>query len=534
MFPVLFPMLWTFVRVNPNTDFLTQRQTGRVLLTLVGLLTSSLAWGAVPQRGDSVRTSVLLDGLEGRPVVISEALPLSGVASTVKAGVVDMEGQVQLEWPADGALRFLRVDCAGSTWTLPVVKGLPEGTVLVPALPGRAPFAQRPGLVNLGSGPGDRTAERLAVFAAGIQELELDVAVQWQRHWLMGNVARGGEAEVLGGRIGEASKEQWVSAREDDRLRLQLDSLFVVACDGAEPVVAGYLDAMRWRTALDLPQTDLDSARFDWQSRSAPSLDSPAEVLWFAEGALQFAKVEAWPDTLTQRHTRALAEGDFEALVSTTSHWWGQRDEAKTEAWLVLRFGMDGFGVRSAAAPFVGRLWPPGLAALLAELEQRPEVGEEVSALRMSWSGSGVLPSDLRGFNQREDLVRMADLVGSGPGLWLWIDASSPSTTVQLQVLERMIGTMRKGPRDLTFVVADAGSDWAAFKALYREVAQRAGGIKRMPFEMIHTGADIRWTRAFDLAVLPSVRHHGPDFQPTPQALPLPGPELSGWLSKRP
>ena len=534
MFPVLFPMLWIFVLVSPNTEFLAQGQTSRVLVALVGLLTISLDCGAALQRGDSVRTSMLLNGLEGRPIVISEVLPLSGVASTIKVGVVDMEGQVELEWPADGALRFFRLDCAGSTWTLPVVKEFPKGTLLFPASQGRAPFSQRPGMIKLGPGPGDRTVERLALFASGLEELELDVAIKWQRHWLMGNVARGGEAEILGGRIGETPEEQWVAPKEGNRGRMHLDSLFVEACDGAEPAVVAYLDAMRWRTALDLPQTNLDSARFDWQSRSAPSSDSPAEVLRFAEGSLRFTKVDAWPDTLIQRHKRALAEGDFAALVSTTSHWWGRRDEAKTEAWLVFRFGMDGFGVRSAAAPFVGRLWPSGLSSLLAELEQRPALGVEVGALRMSWNRSGVLPSDLRGFNQREDLVRMSDVVGSGPGLWLWIDASSPSTTVQLQVLERMIGTMRKGPRDLTFVVADAGSDWMAFQALYREVAQRSGGIKRMPFEMIHTGADIRWTRAFDLAALPSVRHHGPDFQPTPQTLPLPGPELSDWLSRRP
>ena len=535
MFPVLFPMLWSFVRVNLKIEFLILRQIiGVLFLALSGLLIGGPAWGSELLVADSVRTCVLLNGLEGRPVVISEVLPLSGVASTVNAGVVDIEGQVQLAWPDDGALRFFRLDCAGSTWTLPVVKGLPKGTVLVPAPPGRAPFSQRPGLVNLGFGPGDRTAERLALFAAGVEELKLDAAVRWQQHWLMGNMARGGEADILGGRIVEAPEEQSVSAKEDNRLQMQLDSLFVVACDGAEPTVAAYLDAMRWRTALDLPSTNLDSARFDWQSRSAPSLDSPAEVLWFAEGALRFALFEEWPDTLIQRHSRALAQGDFEALVSTTSHWWGERDEAKTEAWLVFRFGLDGFGVKSSAAPFVGYLWPSGLSSLLAELERRPEVRDEVSALRMSWNGAGELPNDLKGFDQGENLVRLVDVVGSGPGLWLWIDASSPSTTVQLQVLERMIGTKREGPRDLTYVVADAGSDWAAFRALFREVAQRAGGIKRMPFDMIHTGADIRWTRAFDLVALPSVRHHGPDFQPTPQALPLPGPELSGWLSRQP
>lgn len=535
MFLVLFLMLWTFVRVNPKADFLIQRQTSRIgCLALFWLFASSPMRAGETQSVDSVRTAVLLSGLEGRPVVISEVLPLSGATTVVTEGVVGLEGQVQLEWPADDALRFFRVDCAGSTWTLPVVKGLPNGTVLEPAPKGRAPFAQRPGLVKLGPGAGDRTAERLAVFTMGIRELELDAAVLWQRHWLMGNAASGREAEVLGGRIGDVPEGPLSSSGAGSQGQLELDSLFVVSCDGAESAVVEYLDAMRWRTALDLPEMNLDLARSDWQSRSAPSPHSPGEVLWFAEGVLRFAQVDEWPDTLIEQHVSALEEGDFAALVSTTAHWWGQEDEAKTEAWLLLRFGMDGFGVRNPAAPFVGRAWPKGLSSLLDALALRPDVEREVRALRSSWSRSGALPADLRGFDQREDLVRLADVVGSGPGLWLWIDASAPSTTVQLQVLERMIGAMRQGPRDLTWVVADAGSDWSAFLDLYREASDRAGGIKRMPFAMVHTGADIRWTRAFALASLPAVRHHGPDFQPTPEELPLPGPDLSGWLSKRP
>ena len=130
--------------------------------------------------------------------------------------------------------------------------------------------------------------------------------------------------------------------------------------------------------------------------------------------------------------------------------------------------------------------------------------------------------------------MRLDDVVGSGPALWLWIDASAPSTTVQLQVLERMIREMRNAPRDFTWVVADAGSNWSAFLRLFEEAVGRAGGVKRMPFEMVHTGGDIRWTRAFGLSTLPSVRHHGTGLKPTPRDLPLPGPALSGWLARRP
>ena len=57
-------------------------------------------------------------------------------------------------------------------------------------------------------------------------------------------------------------------------------------------------------------------------------------------------------------------------------------------------------------------------------------------------------------------------------------------------------------------VVADAGSNGPPFCACLKAVG-RAGGVKRMPFEMVRTG-DIRWTRAFGLSTLPSVRHHWP------------------------
>jgi len=483
---------------------------------------------------DSVHCSVLIQSLEGRPILISEIFPLSGALRTMKEGFVGLDGEVDLGWPADGALRLLRVDCAGSTWTLPVVNGLPEGTVLLPAPPGRAPFADRPGAVRLGTGPGDRPVERLAAFGADVEEVESDAAVEWQRQWLLGNAERGGELEVLGGRIGERTSGRDSMSETVDRSRLRLDSVFVAASRGAGTSVMEYLKALHWRTMLDLPGTDLDAALADWKTRPAPGRESPGEVLFFVEGAMRFATVDVWPDTLVQRHNAALDRGDFKDLISTTSNWWGQWDAAKTEAWLLMRFGMDGFGVHVSGAPFVGREWPDGLERLLGELVQRPALVGEVRTLQDSWSRSGALPSGLRCFDQREELTRIDAVVGSGPALWLWIDASAPSTTVQLQVLEHMIGEMRDVSRDFTWVVADAGSDWMAFLELHRQAVERAGSIKRMPFEMIHTGADIRWTRAFELSALPSVRYHGQGLLPIPRDLPLPGPELSGWLARRP
>lgn len=526
-------MQWTLDRVERTADFFFPRSRAVWLgvLALIGLMGSSFMMaGAQPM--DSVRTEVIVEGLEGRPILIAERMPLTGALRPVKETFVGLDGRVAMAWPADGRLRFLWLDCAGSTWQLPVVTALPEGTTLVPAPPGRAPFAERPGTVRLGAGPGDRTVERLARFLAALDEVESDAAVAWQKQWLRGDAARGNEAEVLGGRIGE--EEEMSGEAVPIGASSVLDSLTVAASEGATDAVSHYLEAVRWRTELDLPGTNLDSARADWQSWPAPDLEDASEVMRFVEGALRFADVEAWPDTLQQRHAKALAEGDVAGLVSTTSQWWGAWDPARTEAWLLMRFGRDGFGVRPPSAPFTDRVWPEGLSDLLEALAGRPTSAKEVAVLRAGWQTPQALPSTLRCFDQAEELVRLEDVVGSGPALWLWIDASAPSTTVQLQVLERMIGEMRNAPRDFTWVVADAGSNWSAFLRLFEEAVGRAGGVKRMPFEMVHTGGDIRWTRAFGLSTLPSVRHHGANLKPTPRDLPLPGPELSGWLAKRP
>ena len=97
-------------------------------------------------------------------------------------------------------------------------------------------------------------------------------------------------------------------------------------------------------------------------------------------------------------------------------------------------------------------------------------------------------------------------------------------------------GQGRRGPsvsRDLKWVVADVGQDWTAFEQLIRDAAARHGGLQKLPYTMLHTGGDVRWTEAFELQTLPAMRHSGPGLVPTPEAPPMPGPALIGWLAKR-
>ena len=302
-----------------------------LLLAVLSLSAVTLTLRVAAQSSDSVRTALLLPGLEGRPFVVWEIQPLTGARRAMKEGAVGLDGRMALSWPADGALRFFRVDCAGSTWTVPVAEAWPAGTRLVPAPPGRAPFARRPGTLQLGNGQGDRTVERLAAFESAMEEVESDAAVEWQRQWLMGDAARGGETEALGDRIGESENSGDAMPMETIGVGRRLDSLQSVAALGAAESVVDYIEALRWRTTLDLPGTDMDAARLEWQSLVAPDVSSQSASLRFAEGALRFATEETWPDTLVQRHKKALDQGDFDALVSTTANWWGGADAAKTE-----------------------------------------------------------------------------------------------------------------------------------------------------------------------------------------------------------
>ena len=126
--------------------------------------------------------------------------------------------------------------------------------------------------------------------------------------------------------------------------------------------------------------------------------------------------------------------------------------------------------------------------------------------------------------------MSLEEVSGSGPSLWLWIDAGAPSTLLQIQVLERMLadaGVRRRGllPRDLQWIVVDAGTDWEAYQRLVREVAERHGGLSKVPYTLLHTGGDLRWTETFGLSTLPAVRHVAPRLQPTQEEPPLPGPD---------
>ena len=212
----------------------------------------------------------------------------------------------------------------GVNLALPMVTALPEGTTLIPPrraarrLPSdRAPSDWEQGL---GTGPWSGWPD----FLRPLDEVESDAAVAWQRQWLRGDAARGSEAEVLGGRIGEEDGGVWRSGSDGshcpcwiprDRRRIRTAS--------ATDAVVEYLEALRGGPSMDLPGVIFDSARADWQWWQAPDLEDASAVMRFVEGALRFADVEAWPDTLQQRHAKALAEGDVWGLVSTTSQWWG-------------------------------------------------------------------------------------------------------------------------------------------------------------------------------------------------------------------
>ena len=215
-----------------------------------------------------------------------------------------------------------------------------------------------------------------------------------------------------------------------------------------------------------------------------------------------------------------------------------------TAAWMMARLGDGGLGFVPPSRFARSQTLPAAMLDLLAELTSHPLLGGAAERLVREFESPGALPKALRAFTGNGDLARLDEMTGSGPALWLWVDASAPSTLVQLQVLERMIQDAgRRGrrspsgptlPKDLEWIVVDAGLDWAAFERMVRDAGLRNGGLSRIPYQMVHTGGDIRWSEAFELEVLPSVRHNGPDGSPTRAELPLPGPSLIGWLAKRP
>ena len=216
-------------------------------------------------------------------------------------------------------------------------------------------------------------------------------------------------------------------------------------------------------------------------------------------------------------------------------------DQDRTIAWFVARMGDGSMGAFPPNRFAAGRNVPQPWLELLGGFRDHPMYGAEAQRLLDRFAPPGPLPGSLRAFTAGGDLGRLEDQVGSGPAVWLWMDASAPTTVVQLQVLEKTMAMAtgnRRGdgpslPRDLQWVGIDAGQDWEAFERLVRTAAARNGGLSKLPYTLMHSGGDLRWSEAFEIRALPSVRHHGPGLEPTRQEPPLPGPELIRWLSKR-
>lgn len=373
--------------------------------------------------------------------------------------------------------------------------------------------------------------DMVAALERDIQTATAGTAAQWQQSLLWGESVGRREAEVLGGRIGDQGE---ATALKTPEVAAALDTLAVSLAGPDEDALGEVLQAMIWTARLGLPDVPVDALREEW--KALPSPVTWAEARRFEAGLDLFARTDTWTEEDRQRHRRALRNGDWDALVESTSMWWGEPDADKTAVWFLMRLSDDAFGVRRPVQPFQERSWPEGLSRLMDRLETGGPAAEEMRLLRRSWAVEQRVPDSLDVFTPGEERVTVEEQVGNGPALWLWLDAGSPSTTVQLSVLERMLASpeARKWSRDLTWVVADAGKDWEAFQRLYRQLVDRYGGLSRMPFTLVHTGADHRWIRAFDLSALPTMRHHGPDFLLTPREMPLPGPALSRWLAKRP
>ena len=516
-------MQWTSVERAMALDRLLTTACVAVLTAV-----SMVANGACPP-GDSLRVEAVVEEGGGRPFLWAEVMPLSGVERPILEGLSGWNGAVPLAWPADGVFRVYRLRSDGSTWTLPLGLEVLDSVSFMLAPPGRAPFADRPGELRMKAAE-CTSLDLLAAVERDIQTATAGAAAEWQQSLLWGESVGRREAEVFGGRIGDRGE---ASVDENRNAAAELDTLAAALGDSGD-ALDEVLQAMVWSARLGLPGAPLEALRREWQAPPAPV--TWAEARRFEAGLDVFASTNAWAEEDLQRHRRALREGNWDELVQTTSMWWGAPDADKTAVWLLMRLSDDGFGVRRPAQPFQERAWPEGLSRLMDRLEAHEGVALEMKRLRASWAVQDKVPDSLHVFTPGEDRVTVKEQVGDGPAMWLWLDASSPSTTVQLSVLERMMAApdARKWPRDLTWVVADAGRDWDAFQRLYRQLVDRYGGLSRMPFTLVHTGADHRWVKAFDLSTLPAMRHHGPDFQLTPRDMPLPGPALSRWLAKRP
>lgn len=486
-------------------------------------------------QGDSLQLILSGSGLEGKPFLFSETQLLSGTEVDFASGFVSLEGQLELTWPDDGLLHLFKLRCNGVEWSVPVCGPEKEEQRLLVTQRGSGPFAARPGEFMLGASEGTK-ASRMGRFSEKLEEVRALWAVEFQRSMLWGNGANVGAAEVLGAAIDENSGPQPSADSVRMALVFSLKEVLHEQSKGQPEPVVNYMAALANSVELELNADRLLSFQDHWRSASAPDPRNVSSVLNFTTGLALFAREEALPVAAALAYSQALHTGNFDSLVSSTATWWGQLDADKTAAWLLFRLGRDAFGAKKPGRPFSSRSWSPAWAACMQNMSVHPKYGLEFQTWLDNEQALSVLPGALRAFNAAENLVRLEDVVGSGPAVWMWLDAGAPSTTVQLQVLEQLLASKegRKWQRNMQWVVADAGSDIEAFQRLIRRTAKRCGGLSKMPFLMLHTGADLRWTRAFDLSSLPAMRMHQPDLIPMPDHVPLPGPELMLWLAKLP
>ena len=477
-------------------------------------------------------------GMAGRPYQWNEILPLTGAEVPVASGSVNMDGRVQLVLPGDDRLHTFVLQCAGVVWTLPLCGAPPEGHRLVPPKAGGAPFNARPGAIEKTPEMDAGLPLQVAALQDAMAEVEVGLGTELQRTMLWNGVpGRGGESGALGSPIG--SSDDGDAAASDSLLKSLLVELRALAqrhSDGQPDAVRVWMEVLVNGPCMDVDSEVMSATRSAWAAAPAPDPLDMAAVRRFADGADRFATVAALPDSLVAAYAKGLGKGDWEALVLAGAGWWGQPDEDKSAAWFAHVLGRDAFGVRRSGRPFAGRKWTAAWNRLLDRVEAHPIYGPEVTAWRAADTPVGQMPASLRAFNAAQNLVDIESVVGSGPALWLWLDASAPSTTIQLQVLERMLAdpASQRLMRGMTWVVADAGTDFEAFERLAQRLAERFGGLNRMPFELLHTGGDIRWSQAFELSALPVVRQHGMNRVPVSADLPLPGPELSRRLARRP
>lgn len=484
-----------------------------------------------------------LPGMENRPYRWREMHPLTGTYSVIEEGQVGMEGDIRLSWPEDGRLHFLLLECGGVQWMLPMGGGDPGAAALAVPEKGGAPFSQRPGGVLWTGDDAEALWSPVAVskFESLLSETRERLAPALQQAMLWGATSSDAK-ERVGGTVGAPIGEGPVGPVDMDSLCAVHTASFVGAADDlldrCPGPVRAYLDVRRWEVLPELSPDTLARLRGEWTAMEAPDPCDAAAVTLFRIGIGRFAVYDALSEDALERLEAALLAGDLARLTEASAVFWGVPDHRKTMAWFLSEVGEGAWGCRPSRRFSPDRPLLEGVVDLLEHCAEDDLYGPSAQRLKQRFVTRSALPDQLRAFAGSGDLMAMEEVVGSGPALWLWVDAGAPSTLVQLQVLERMLAdaqTNRRGSlsRDLTWVVVDAGMDWLAFERLVREVASRHGGLSRMPYTLLHSGGDIRWTEAFELRTLPAMRHHGPKLSPVREEPPLPGPALIDWLSRR-